>query len=364
MPGIESEEPQSGRYVATEAGYMVPYRQEIPGTGVTFEMIPVAGGTVTMGSPESEPKRKTDEGPQRQVVVQPLWIGKYEVTWSEYKRYMEMYDLFKEFEGAGKRVVDDTNRIDAITAPTPLYEPSFTFAYGEKPRQPAVTMSHYAAKQYTKWLTGLTGQFYRLPSESEWEYACRAGTTTAYSFGDDVDELGDHAWFYDNADASMEVGQKKPNPWGLHDMHGNVAELVLDTYRAEAYETLNASLPTSAREAIQWDTKPFPHVIRGGGWEHEADQLRSAWRGGTEDWREEDPNLPKSPWWFTDSPALNVGFRVVRPLVPVHGDDRSKYWDADSSMIKTAVDIRVINGRGVYGLVDQELAEEIAEANK
>src|SRR5690606_33815435 len=123
--------------------------------------------------------------------------------------YMHLTTVFEKFSDDNIRRVTGENEIDAVTAPSKIYEPSFTFSGGEDPRQPAVSMSQFAAKQYTKWLSLLTGQFFRLPSESEWEYACRAGSTTAFSFGDDPEQLGEYAWYYDNADDSTHpVGTK------------------------------------------------------------------------------------------------------------------------------------------------------------
>jgi sulfatase modifying factor 1 len=355
-PGIVSEPPAEGRFVKTDWGYMVPYTVTVPGTKITFKMIPVPGGTFQLGSPAEEADREEDEGPQVEVRIEPFWMGQHEVTWDEYKHFMRLYDLFKDFESRGVREVTDDNRADAITAPTPLYDTSFTFVVGEEPNQPAVTMSHYAARQYTKWLSLLTQQVYRLPSEAEWEYACRAGATTAFSFGDDAADLDDYAWHYDNSDESYhDVGTKKPNPWGLYDMHGNVAELVLDQYRADAYPALVGETQT-ADSAINWTTKMFPHVIRGGSWMDEASGQRSAARAETEDWREEDPNLPKSPWWFTDEPALAVGFRLMRPLDRPSDQFLKKAWEIDNPTLEQAVDGRLNEGRGALGLVDPQLA--------
>jgi len=363
LPGLVDQQPASGRFVKTDRGFMVPYQTMIPGTDVTFQMQPIPGGTFRLGSPAGEKGHKPVEEPQIEVKIEPFWMGAHEVTWAEYKNYMSMHDLFKKLQAAKLHPVTDANKHLIVTAPSNLYDSTFTFKLGSEPNLPAVTMSQYAAKQYSKWLSGLTGQVFRLPTEAEWEYACRAGTSTAYSFGDDPAQLGDYGWFFDNSGERMhQVGQKKPNPWGLFDMHGNVGEWVLDAYTPDGYARLKDKGVVNWDGAIGWPKKLYPRVVRGGGFEDDAPGCRSAARrkSDDDDWREEDPNFPQSPWWFTSQPALSVGFRLIRPLAEPQLAERGKYWDADLAQLQEDIDHRIDNeGRGARGVASPELPDAI-----
>ena len=370
--GIVQQQPAAGPFVKTPQGYMVPYTAKIAGSDITFEMIPVPGGKFKLGSPATEKNRQADEGPQVDVEIAPFWMGKHEVTWSEYMLYMEMYSLFKGMVEAKIRTPAEKEGADVVSSPSSLYDPSFTFSKGDGPRQPALSMSQFAAKQYTKWLSKSSHDFYRLPTETEWEYACRAGTTTTYSFGDDPTQLGDYAWFFENAnEKSGFVGKKKPNPWGLHDMHGNVAEWVIDTYAADYYAKF-AGKPMKAADMIRWasiDAKPqlFPRTVRGGSYDDKPAGCRSASRQKShdDDWREEDPNQPQSPWWFTSSYGLCVGFRLVRPLETPAEADRNKFWDPDVPQLKIDYNYRIDEeGRGARGEVNDSLLKDIEKYKK
>ena len=146
--------------------------------------------------------------------------------------------------------------------------------------------------EYCRWLSAKTGKLYRLPTEAEWEYACRAGTTTAYSFGDDPAKLGDYAWYrrQRREDLAHKVGKKKPNPWGLHDMHGNVAEWCLDHYDKDFYSTFDRASPRWRPVDLPAELRITPHVARGGSWADEPDGLRSAARRGSDkSWIKHDP---------------------------------------------------------------------------
>ncbi|WP_430451162.1 formylglycine-generating enzyme family protein [Rhodopirellula europaea] len=363
--GISSEKPAEGPSVDLGDGrFMVPYTEKIPGTDITFEMIPVPGGKFTMGSPEDEDPRAEDEGPTVEINVSPMWVAKTETTWAMYKEYMRMYAVFKSFEAEGVRTVDESNQADSITAPTELYDPSFTYEYGEEPEQPAVTMTQYAAQQFTKWLSLITDNQYRLPTEAEWEYAARGGTQTAYSWGDSADDIEEYAWYFDNSyDGPAHVGTKKPNPFGLHDMHGNAAEWTVNEYSEEGYQWLKESPVDNAIDAVRWPENPWPCVARGGSWESDPPELRSAARLASDDdeWKNEDPNFPKSPWWFTDDPSRGVGFRLFRSLEPLDREALKNFWEPTALETVDDVESRISGGRGGWGLVDKDLPEAAKE---
>ena len=304
----------------TQSGVMKPYAQKIDGTEEAIEMVPIAAGKFFIGSPESEAGRGDDEGPQHEVEIAPFWMGKYEITWNQYDIWGENIDVARR-QIFGTTANDNDKVADAVTRPTPPYT-DMSFGMG-KQKNPAICMTQHAARKYCAWLSAKTGHYYRLPTEAEWEYACRAGTTTTYSFGDDASQLDDYAWYAENSDdAYHEVGLKKPNPWGLHDIHGNVAEWVLDQYLPDVYSSRVSGTPNP----LAVPSLLFPRVVRGGGWDDEPRMLRSAAReGSSEEWKEQDPQIPQSIWYHTD--ALGVGFRVVRPLEEPSSAERAEKWD-------------------------------------
>jgi formylglycine-generating enzyme required for sulfatase activity len=304
---------------------MKPYFEKITGSDQTFKMIPIKGGKFLMGSPESEKGRRNDESPQHEVEIKPFWIEEHETTWKEFEQF-----ALKILRDSRKEKSSLTNReksADALASPTPPYDiSSISHDNAGKIGYPASGMTVYASQLYCRWLTMITGRYYRLPTEAEWEYACRAGSKTAYSFGDDEDELGDYAWFFDNSDgASKKVKTKKPNAWGLYDMHGNLSEWVLEQYDVKTYANRKPNSFGSPVKSPKGDG--FGQIARGGNCEDdETVNLRSARRLYSEtNWKQQDPQFPQSIWWVTD--AAYVGFRVVRPLEPPKTEEEAKLYE-------------------------------------
>jgi formylglycine-generating enzyme len=315
--GVNEEENKTLYTTSSRVEKFEAFEETIPGTTVSFKMLPVQGGTFNMGSRDDEPLRKPDEGPVRSVTVSPFWMGEIEVSWNEYLAFFKATSSQGRTEG--QKV--STKKTDAISGATPPWgAPDQGWGKGNRP---AITMSWYAANVYCKWLSKVTGKRYRLPTEAEWEYAARGGSTTPYFFEGnpkkftsegffrkifkpDTAGIGSHVIYKVNSSAkTAEPSAVKPNPFGLKNMLGNVAEFCADYYSPDFYSKdsvkINTRGPSDGKE----------RVIRGGSFKRDAKDVRSASRDFTKSraWLVTDPQMPKSIWWYSD--CIDVGFRVV-----------------------------------------------------
>jgi formylglycine-generating enzyme required for sulfatase activity len=283
--------------------------RNFPEGGARLDMVAIRGGEFLMGSSPDEDGREEDEGPQVRVRISPFWMARFETTWNLYEPFM-ITGVHRNKDGSPSyhQHLKNAQPVDLVSSPTTPYT-EMSFGMGVD-GYPAICMTHHAANKFCEWLSFQTGHFYRLPTEAEWEYACRAGTTGPYSCP--VEELEQFA-VVDPEQARVKyekVGTKKPNPWGLHDMHGNVMEWCLDQYRGDAYASWKGE--TVANPLTRPETR-YPRVARGGSWYDPPEDARAARRFSSGiDWMIQDPQQPRSLWHLTD--ALWLGFRVVRPL--------------------------------------------------
>lgn len=291
--------------IAQENKEFLPYEQIVPGTTIKFSMAPIPGGSFLMGS-----KSATKEGSQKNVTVSPFWMGIHEVTHDEFLAFFN------------DESVSRNSTVDAVTRPTSQYI-DLSWGMGKQGGFPFNSMSQTTALMYCRWLFEKTGQFYRLPTEAEWEYACRAGTTSEYYFGNDAKLIGENAWFVENSeDKYQKVGQKKPNPWGLYDMLGNVSEWTLDQYD----ENYLANLVDGTKDPVTAPVSKYPKSVRGGGFTDKPDALTCTARFKSDPtWNRRDPQIPKSKWWLTDAAA--VGFRLVRPQQQPTAEEAAAFYE-------------------------------------
>jgi formylglycine-generating enzyme required for sulfatase activity len=276
------------------------FRDALEGGGEAPAMVYLPGGTFLMGGEDEVPTyralRWDDSNPPdkpkpgRVVGLGAFAIGRMPVTVGEYLRFCEAtgghWPAWLE-EGSAYHIVtgsDDHYRKRGVSR--------------EAPDLPVIGVSWKDAQAYCAWLREQTGETYDLPTEAEWEYACRAGSTTRYCFGNEEKKLGEYAWYAANADGRLHpVGEKKPNDWGLLDMHGNVWEWVYDSQAPEGAE-LRAAHPRNSERAARSAGRSTSHdrrpasensvdpkssstcIRRGGSWDHDADDCRSASRRG------------------------------------------------------------------------------------
>ena len=307
---------------AAEVTEFANFTETVPGSTASIRMIAIPGGEFMMGSPEDEPMRKEDEGPQRTVRISPFFMGEYEVTWDQFWAFYN--ETMSEGRTPPSQIYANNTRedIDAVSGPTPPFGiPDQGWGMGDRP---AITMTHYSAETFCQWLSLKTGRKYRLPTEAEWEYAARGGTSTPYFFEGDPRKLSNEGFLKsifkadttgingfavyvnNSSNRSQEPSKVKANPFGLKNMLGNVMEYCSDWYSENAYASLQdgATDPKGPSEGTEY-------VVRGGLYNSDAADLRSAARGHTEHdaWLRTDPQNPKSIWWYSD--IKGIGFRVV-----------------------------------------------------
>ena len=295
-----------------ERGVFEAYTQKIPGTEVTFDLTPIPAGSFQMGSNDS---KFPDQSPVHEVKLDAFWMGTHEVTWDAFELFLDKHYEESMTEGGVPEIVD------GLTRPSLPYL-DMTFGMG-KEGKPAVGMTQYGALQYCRWLYLKTGIFYRIPTEAEWEYATRAGSKDRFFFGNDPAKLNEFAWTVANSQGSTQaVGQKKPNPWGLFDIYGNVQEWTIDLYEPDFYAKSGKENPLNPA------AKLYPHVVRGGSFKTPESEIGSAVRGVSDpSWKRIDPQIPKSQWWFPEAPF--IGLRIVRPLNPPSPEQIKAYYEQE-----------------------------------
>ena len=219
-----------------------------------MEFVLIPAGTFQMGSNKDDKDADDDEIPRHPVrITKPFYLGKYEVTRGQFRKFAAETGFdSKEWLSPGFEQTDD---------------------------HPVVNVSWNDAVKYCEWLNGKKdGYKYRLPTEAEWEYACRAGSTTRYCFGDDADRLAQYGNIGGKADGfeyTAPVGSFKRNAWGLYDLHGNVWEWCSDGYNAGYYKTLSVDTPTDDPPGVDGASS---RVLRGGSWSDSPRFCRSAHR--------------------------------------------------------------------------------------
>jgi sulfatase modifying factor 1 len=283
------------------------------GEKLSFEMVLIPAGSFLMGSPAGEAGRSENEGPQHQVRLEPFYLCTTETTLELFLAYyQETVSAKKDFVETeqAKKAAEQASRddVDAITGPTPVYG-DLTMGYSGK--HPGIGMTWHNAMTFCRWLSNKTGKQYRLPTEAEWEYACRAGAGSVFGFADVPNELADFAWCKANSDGeTQDVAKKKPNAWGLYDMLGNVREWVYDFYSPTGYTEAGKKNPAVNPKGPETGQV---HVARGGDYRSSMEELRCAARAFEEKWwRFGDPQIPKSKWWLPEMDF--IGFRVARSV--------------------------------------------------
>ena len=293
---------------------LIPYKETLRSLA-QFEMVPIKGGTFTW--------KGEQEDDVLEVTISPFWMGKHEVTWEEFKPFLYT-EIAREKNGDVPEIIRDQipSDLDLLARPTtPYHPPSMGMP---KKGHPAIGMTQHSANKYCQWISYQTGHFYRLPTEAEWEYACRAGNPSNGSWGDDPSMATEYAWFGEDPESHYhKPGLKKPNAWGLYDMHGNVIEWTLDQHvpNRRSYFGRDKVIDPWIKA-----TRPYPHVVKGGHWKQPLEKIAASSRGKSDPtWKISEPEIPQI-WHHPDAPWL--GLRVVRPQKIPTAEEMYHYWNS------------------------------------
>ena len=280
------------------------FKETIPGSSVSFDMIAIPSGSFEMKIyPDNAFKKKPLD--QKIIRLSPFFMAKLELTWDAYRVFLS------DVESEG-RVHDNDSDLDAISGATPPWgDPAQGWGMGQRP---AISMTWQAATTYCQWLSKKTGKTYRLPTEAEWEYACRANSAIE-SFSDE--EMNGRIVYRDNSKGKTHLpDQMRANAFGLINMLGNVKEFCSDWYSDNPLSRAQGEILYNPQGPAKGDER----VIRGGSYRTKKEALRAYFRENTQHdrWLKTDPQMPKSIWWYSD--CKDVGFRLVCE------------WDGDNEM--------------------------------
>ena len=271
-----SNQGQPIRFIVKRQQRQAQYFNEDFGNGVILEMVKIPGGTFLMGSPETEEGHTDNESPQHQVTVQPFFMGKYPVTQAQWQ-------AIANFPQINKKLDPDPSRFKGV-------------------KRPIEQVSWFDCVEYVERLSQYTGRDYRLPSEAEWEYACRAGTTTPFHFGETITtDLANYNGNYTYGTGVKGIYRQETTPvgsfqvanaFGLYDMHGNVWEWCADYWHDNYHKA-----PPDAKAWLSDNDEYISQLLRGGSWFNRAASCRCAVRN----------HLIPGDCWHN----FNIGFRVV-----------------------------------------------------
>ncbi len=265
------------------------FEQQLPGTDLSIGMLHVPSGTLDV-------KGKTH-------AVPAFYMSSMEISWELYNLYLNR-DI--DHVDHSDKINQVQMNVDGISGASFPYV-DMSLGMGSEDNYPVCNVTPFSASQFCQWLSAITGRFYRLPTEEEWKYALQADSAGKYFWGNDDELIKEYAWLEGNTESTYhKTGTKAPNPWGFYDQYGNVAEWVISSIESD-------------------DSNVISYLLLGGSYQDNKEKiLQGIEIKEEEDWKDRDPQFPKSKWWYTDAPF--AGFRIVSPLTTPPPLAWNMYW--------------------------------------